>query len=98
MIPHHEKKEKGGEDAYLFSSDCSVIGVADGVGGWREYGIDPSQFPRTLMSICERLVKEGLFEPRKPKDIISKGYDEIQEYKEEITGILQMKLFSVFAL
>ena len=83
---------------YFSIGSLFTSGVADGVGGWREYGIDPSQFPRTLMSICERLVKEGLFEPRKPKDIISKGYDEIQEYKEEITGILQMKIFSVFAL
>ena len=61
--------------------------MADGVGGWREYGIDPSQFPRTLMSICHRMVKEGLFEPQKPKDIISNSYDEIQEYKEEISGM-----------
>ena len=26
------------------SNSADVIGVADGVGGWRQYGIDPGQF------------------------------------------------------
>jgi protein phosphatase PTC7 len=32
VIPHPEKKDKGGEDAYYVSD--RVIAVADGVGGW----------------------------------------------------------------
>lgn len=34
MIPHIDKREKGGEDAYISRNDLLV--VADGVGGWAE--------------------------------------------------------------
>ena len=32
VIPHPEKAQKGGEDAYYASK--RIIAVADGVGGW----------------------------------------------------------------
>jgi serine/threonine protein phosphatase PrpC len=53
-LPHPEKLDTGGEDAYFVSSDNTVLGVADGVGGWRESGIDPGDYSRTLMrNACE---------------------------------------------
>ena len=34
-IPHPEKADRGGEDAYFISLPrTSAVGVADGVGGW----------------------------------------------------------------
>ena len=63
-----------------------VSGVADGVGGWRNYGVDPSTFPRTLMSVCERLVVEGHFTPQAPGSIIAAGYDEMLERKIPAIG------------
>jgi protein phosphatase PTC7 len=48
-LPHPEKLDTGGEDAFFISSDSCVMGVADGVGGWRESGIDPGDYSRTLM-------------------------------------------------
>lgn len=54
-IPHPEKKR--GEDAYFFSGllyeDIYYLldfafGVADGVGGWRQHGVDPGEFSRTV--------------------------------------------------
>lgn len=57
------------------------LGVADGVGGWRNYGIDPSTFPRTLMLVCERMVREGHFRPQSPANIIAAGYSEMLEQK-----------------
>lgn len=33
--------------------------MADGVGGWRRYGIDPSEFSSRLMKICSDLVQLG---------------------------------------
>jgi serine/threonine protein phosphatase PrpC len=63
-------------------------GVADGVGGWRSYGIDPSQFPRSLMSTCERLVKEGHFNPTRPNEMLSAGYYEVLENKTNMLGNL----------
>ena len=44
-------------------ASADVIGVADGVGGWRQYGVDPGQFSSQLMYNCERLVKAGYFTP-----------------------------------
>jgi protein phosphatase PTC7 len=53
-LPHPEKLATGGEDAFFISEDTRVIGVADGVGGWRESGIDPGEYSRTLMRVaCE---------------------------------------------
>lgn len=40
----------GGEDA-LYSSENLLV-VADGVGGWNRYGIDPSKYSRKLVSLC----------------------------------------------
>ncbi|MEW5302347.1 MAG: hypothetical protein WDW38_000362 [Sanguina aurantia] len=51
MIPHVDKVEKGGEDAFFISpSGYGGIGVADGVSGWADEGIDPAEYPRTLMA------------------------------------------------
>lgn len=44
MIPHIQKRDKGGEDAYVAREDLLV--VADGVGGWGEMGIDPGLFSK----------------------------------------------------
>ncbi len=42
--------EKGGEDAYcICTQGLGSIGVADGVSGWAEEGIDPADYSRTLM-------------------------------------------------
>jgi protein phosphatase PTC7 len=47
-IPHPEKVEKGGEDAFFVSSDGGAVGVFDGVGGWSEMGIDPGIYSKSL--------------------------------------------------
>ncbi|KAL5016439.1 hypothetical protein ScPMuIL_006028 [Solemya velum] len=77
-----------GDDAFFIAKDKSadVIGVADGVGGWRNYGIDPSAFPHALMKTCERMVKEGRIHPRSPANIIEASYDELLEQKIPLLG------------
>jgi len=49
MIPHPSKRKKGGEDAYFMTENGLAIGVADGVGGWADKGVDPSLYSKTLM-------------------------------------------------
>ncbi|XP_068937514.1 protein phosphatase PTC7 homolog isoform X2 [Petaurus breviceps papuanus] len=61
-------------------------GVADGVGGWRDYGVDPSQFSGTLMRTCERLVKEGRFIPSNPVGILTTSYCELLQNKIPLLG------------
>jgi hypothetical protein len=47
----HPEKERG-EDAFF--SLPRALGVADGVGGWAEHGVDAGEYARQLMSHVER--------------------------------------------
>ncbi|XP_042509408.1 probable protein phosphatase 2C 55 [Macadamia integrifolia] len=49
-LPHPDKEETGGEDAHFICVEEQAIGVADGVGGWAELGVDAGQYARELMS------------------------------------------------
>lgn len=37
----------------------TYFGVADGVGSWREYGVDPREFSHKLMAECENILNEA---------------------------------------
>jgi len=50
MIPHPDKAHKGGEDAWFISDDHLTCGVADGVGGWADVGVDPGIYSSSLMT------------------------------------------------
>lgn len=64
-----------------------LLGVADGVGGWRHYGIDPGEFSSFLMRTCERLVSMGRFTPSEPAGLLARSYYELLENKQPILGI-----------
>jgi len=66
--------------------NADVIGVADGVGGWRAYGVDPGQFSSNLMKCCERLVVAGYFNGCQPASLLAQGFREMQENKHQIIG------------
>jgi protein phosphatase PTC7 len=68
MLPHPSKAHKGGEDASFISDDGNGLGVADGVGGWSEIGVDPALYARALM----KFAKEGYDKSslRDPKEIL----------------------------
>lgn len=72
MIPHTDKRHKGGEDAYVVTD--TMVAVADGVGGWAEAGIDPALFSRELCrnitDIYEKSVQQNT--PEKQTSVISK--------------------------
>lgn len=49
-IPHPEKRDYGGEDAYFTSAvGGGAFGIADGVGGWQDSGINPAEYSRSFM-------------------------------------------------
>ena len=52
MIPHFQKRYRGGEDAYVSRDDLIV--VADGVGGWANSGIDSGLYSRELVKFIEQ--------------------------------------------
>ncbi|XAR64112.1 Phosphoprotein phosphatase [Bertholletia excelsa] len=66
-LPHPKKEDTGGEDAH-FICDEVAIGVADGVGGWADLGVDAGKFSRELMSNSVAAIQEepkGSVDPAK---------------------------------
>ena len=39
-------------------NNLDYIGVADGVGGWRSRGYDPSAFSSSLLTICKDIAQK----------------------------------------
>jgi protein phosphatase PTC7 len=72
-IPHPAKVAKGGEDAYFLSTDMKVIGVADGVGGWADIGVDPALYSKSLMEGAKLSVESPL-SARDPVEVMSEAY------------------------
>lgn len=65
-LPHPAKAATGGEDAHFICSDEQAIGVADGVGGWADVGVNAGLFAQELISNSVRAVQEepkGCFNP-----------------------------------
>jgi len=71
-IPHPAKVAKGGEDAYFLTTDMKVMGVADGVGGWGDIGVDPALYSRSLMEGAKLAAETP--SPRDPVEIMAEGY------------------------
>ena len=71
---------------WILQYSFTILGVADGVGGWRAYGVDPGLFSLNLMQNCERLVKAGYFKSDQPSQLLASGFREMQESKRPIIG------------
>lgn len=83
-----------GDDAWFMASKNSmdVLGVADGVGGWRDIGVDPSKFSSNLMRTCKRVVEQGLttedgekqkVDQKTPIEILTASYQALLENKNQ---------------
>lgn len=73
-LPHPDKEETGGEDAHFICGDEQAIGVADGVGGWADLGVDAGQYARELMSNSVTAIQD---EPKRsvdPARVLDKAY------------------------
>lgn len=58
MLPHPAKMAKGGEDGYFIAANRRAMGIADGVGGWADVGVDAGLYARLLMShACDAAMK-----------------------------------------
>lgn len=57
-IPHPEKADKGGEDAFFVENNA--LGVFDGVGGWASIGVDAGLYSKELARLTRNYVlREG---------------------------------------
>ncbi|KAK7268942.1 hypothetical protein RIF29_21652 [Crotalaria pallida] len=65
-LPHPDKEETGGEEAHFICTEEQAIGVADGVGGWADVGVNAGLFAQEPISNSVRAVQEepkGSFNP-----------------------------------
>ncbi|KAA8544937.1 hypothetical protein F0562_019668 [Nyssa sinensis] len=72
-LPHPDKEETGGEDAH-FICDEQAIGVADGVGGWADLGVDAGKYARELMSNSVTTIQEEPKRSIEPARVLEKAY------------------------
>lgn len=81
-----QRRPNSGQDAFFVApvgdSNDVAFGVADGVGGWMDSGVDPADFSHGL---CARMrdaaarVEVGKERELKPGQLLQKGYDDIVE-------------------
>jgi len=75
--------------------DVTYFGVADGVGSWRQYGVDPRLFSHKLMEECENILLEACHRHKDlggakfrrvipPGDILAQAYERVKA--ENIVG------------
>ena len=65
-----------------------IAGVADGVGGWKDHGIDPGKFSALYMQNCAEVVRRGSFCPSDPKDILYQAFEMIQHQNASVKSVL----------
>lgn len=87
-------RAKSGQDAFFFSqvgtTKSTAFGVADGVGGWVESGIDPADFSHGL---CEYMACAAQIWPLKsnttslhPQSLLQVGYEHVLEDASIVGG------------
>jgi len=88
-IPHPDKVKKGGEDAN-YTSD-SLIAIADGVGGWAAFNIDPALYSKELCKNIEQLhSKNPKNYEKNPKKLIEDSAEKTMSIGSSTCLILSM--------
>lgn len=73
-LPHPAKEDTGGEDAHFICANEQAIGVADGVGGWADLGVDSGQYARELMSNSVNAIRDEPKGSIDPLRVLEKAY------------------------
>eukprot|EP01064_Diplonema_japonicum_P011060 TRINITY_DN1833_c3_g2_i1.p1 TRINITY_DN1833_c3_g2~~TRINITY_DN1833_c3_g2_i1.p1 ORF type:complete len:420 (+),score=99.89 TRINITY_DN1833_c3_g2_i1:47-1306(+) len=67
-----------GEDSFFVSNNRRVVGIADGVGGWRSTNIDPSEISNSLMEEGKKLSEENR-DLMNPLEIMERSFNAVVE-------------------
>lgn len=86
-IPHEDKEHYGGEDAYFYSAVSNSFGVADGVGGWGQNGVNPADYSRLFVRIAMAYLDGDV--PKLPE------YPQHDVLVSQLVGTLLLAHFSV---
>ena len=73
-MPHPDKEDTGGEDAHFICVNEQAIGVADGVGGWADLGVNSGLYSRELMSNSVTAVQEEPIGSVDPARVLEKAH------------------------
>ncbi|KAI1368658.1 protein serine/threonine phosphatase 2C [Xylaria arbuscula] len=80
------KRPASGQDAFFISrigdTNAVALGVADGVGGWEESGVDPADFAHSFCDYMASAAYEhkpptGGDPPLAPRALMQRGYDDV---------------------
>lgn len=74
-----------GEDSFFVSNTYRTIGIADGVGGWKEEGVDPAEFSNALMENAKYFTETHRQEFN-PETIMSMAFDKVMHDKRVKAG------------
>lgn len=88
LLPHPDKAQTGGADAYFVAAKGKggpvTVGVADGVGEWDSFDLDPRLFAEELMKgCCEAAVAEkidGDAIDQRALEVLRKGYEATRSF------------------
>ena len=79
------KRPASGQDAFFISrvgdTNAVALGVADGVGGWEESGVDPADFAHSFCDYMASAAYEhkptGSEPPLAPRALMQRGYNDV---------------------
>ncbi|XP_026194297.1 uncharacterized protein LOC34617292 [Cyclospora cayetanensis] len=88
LLPHPDKMQTGGADAYFIAAQGAggavTVGVADGVGEWDSFDLDPRLFAEELMKgCCDAAVAkdvEGETLDVRALDVLRRGYSNTRSF------------------
>ncbi|KAJ6816174.1 putative protein phosphatase 2C 80 [Iris pallida] len=89
-LPHPDKAETGGEDAHFICAEEQAIGVADGVGGWADQGIDSGRYARQLMSNSAAAIREQAKGSVDTGAVLEKAYSKTREMGSSTACIIAL--------
>mmetsp|Transcript_33926 Transcript_33926/g.75554 ORF Transcript_33926/g.75554 Transcript_33926/m.75554 type:complete len:348 (+) Transcript_33926:65-1108(+) len=90
-VPHPAKAKTGGEDSYFACTSTRTFGIADGVGGWIEEGVDVGEYARHLMRYAhEDLSRVSLDQPANLREALLAAATRVrgQHVKGSCTALL----------
>ncbi|KAG6775788.1 hypothetical protein POTOM_019283 [Populus tomentosa] len=97
-LPHPDKEETGGEDAHFICEDEQAIGVADGVGGWADVGVNAGEFSRELMSHSVSAIQEEPNGSLDPARVLEKAHAKTKAQGSSTACIITLKSEGIRAI
>ncbi|CAK7339540.1 unnamed protein product [Dovyalis caffra] len=97
-LPHPDKEATGGEDAHFMCEDEQAIGVADGVGGWADVGVNAGEFSRELMSHSLRAIQEEPDSSIDPARVLEKAHSNMKAKGSSTACLIALKSEGISAI